>query len=237
MTYIVCCHQPDLFPWLGFFSKLSKSHHFILLDHVSNNPKDAQNWVRRVKISDPSNGSRWLSLPILKTSSNHGQGIPLVDWHYNIEHPNWFKSYSTILQTYSHYPYYSEIDPIIHDFFYSGTNQLSVLNFIWITALLQKLNIQINVTKSSSLNINSSSNQMLLDCIKYVGGTTYLSGDGAAGYFQVELFDNSGIDVEFNRFKIFEYNQPKTNNFIGGLSIIDAVASCGFDSVRRALSS
>lgn len=237
MRYIVCCHQPDLFPWLGFFFKLSKSDHFVLLDHVSNNPKDPQNWVRRVKIYDPHKGSRWLSLPIMKTSSNQGRGIPLHDWYYNKEHPNWLNSYSTIVKTYSHYPYYSEIDSIIYNFFFSDTNQLSRLNFNWINAVVQKLNIQINVTMSSSLNIVSASNQMLLDCIQCVNGSTYLSGDGASGYFQLESFEQSGIDVEFNRFKIFQYMQPNNNFFVGGLSTLDAIASCGFDYIRGTLAS
>ena len=122
MKYIVCCHQPDLFPWLGFFFKLSKSNHFILLDHVSNNPKDPQNWVRRVKIYDPYKGSRWLSLPIMRCSSNQGRGVPLCDWYYNKEHPNWLDSYSIIVKTYSSYPFYSEIDSMIKNFFFSSTN-------------------------------------------------------------------------------------------------------------------
>jgi hypothetical protein len=37
-------------PWLGLFNKITNADELIILDHVTNNPKSAEFWCRRVKM-------------------------------------------------------------------------------------------------------------------------------------------------------------------------------------------
>ena len=34
---IIGIHQPNLFPWLGYFNKIHRSDEFVFLDHTINN--------------------------------------------------------------------------------------------------------------------------------------------------------------------------------------------------------
>ena len=49
MDKIVAIHQPNFFPWLGYFDKINKSDIFIFLDDVQF-PKKGGNWTNRVQL-------------------------------------------------------------------------------------------------------------------------------------------------------------------------------------------
>ena len=56
-------HQPDFFPWLGFFHKIFHSERFIVFDHVQ--APRGKSWLTRNQII--LNGEpRWLTLPSRK---------------------------------------------------------------------------------------------------------------------------------------------------------------------------
>ena len=68
-----------------------------------------------------------------------------------------------------------------------------------------------------------------------MGGRTYLSGDGSQGYLEAELFSRAGIDLEYQQFQHPAYVQRGVTEFARGLSIIDALMSCGFTGVGEML--
>jgi hypothetical protein len=39
MSKLIAIHQPNLFPWMGYFAKIAKSDAFVFLDHVVLNPR------------------------------------------------------------------------------------------------------------------------------------------------------------------------------------------------------
>ena len=49
MGKIIAIHQPNFFPWLGYFDKIVKSNLFIFLDHVQF-PKKGGTWMNRVNL-------------------------------------------------------------------------------------------------------------------------------------------------------------------------------------------
>lgn len=65
---IVTAHQPNLFPWLGFFDKMACADVFVLLDNVQFTRRGFQN---RVKVKGTS-GEQWLTLPV-KTKGRYDQ--------------------------------------------------------------------------------------------------------------------------------------------------------------------
>src|SRR5688572_15416409 len=62
----VAIHQPNLFPWLGYFDKIARSDVFIYLDHVVNNPRSAI-YPKRVRIM-AGGKEHWLTLPLKNRS-------------------------------------------------------------------------------------------------------------------------------------------------------------------------
>src|SRR5713226_2920464 len=100
---IVCIHQPDFVPYLGFFHRLLIADHFILLDDVKF-IKDG--WQHRDRIKG-RNGSTWLTLSVRKGS--HHQHINEVAM---AENKKWIDSNLNLLhECYSKAKYFSEVFP------------------------------------------------------------------------------------------------------------------------------
>ena len=62
MIKVVAIHQPNFFPWLGYFDKIRRSDIFILLDDVQFS-KTGGVWSNRVKVLINGEG-RWLTAPV-----------------------------------------------------------------------------------------------------------------------------------------------------------------------------
>ena len=62
MHRVVAIHQPNFFPWLGYFDKIRRSDVFVFLDDVQYQ-KTGGTWSNRVRILTNGEG-RWLTAPI-----------------------------------------------------------------------------------------------------------------------------------------------------------------------------
>lgn len=233
-TSVFSCHQPDLFPWIGFFVKLAKSDKFVLLDHVTSNPKDPQNWIRRVKVLGSGGlGDQWLSLPVLKTASRGGRGVPILEWHYNRLSPAWLKARTLVLNLYAQHPYAPDVLPLVEQFF-ATEKSLCEANFDFIQQVLVMLEIDLDVYRSSSFGLSTASNEMLVDCAANINADTYLSGEGAMAYINASVFERAGVTLTFNHFRPRPYRQG-SGSFISGLSVIDLIANLGVRASREHL--
>ena len=66
----VAIHQPNYFPWIGYFYKMSLADVFVVLDDSQYSKNGYQN---RVKIKTPT-GSVWMTQPVcVPQSKNHEQ--------------------------------------------------------------------------------------------------------------------------------------------------------------------
>src|SRR4051812_7957475 len=64
---IVAIHQPNFFPWLGFFDKIARADVFVLLDDVQF-PKKGGTWINRVQLVN--NGHvLWATAPVRRDYS------------------------------------------------------------------------------------------------------------------------------------------------------------------------
>lgn len=223
---IVGIHQPDFLPWLGFFNKYRKSDVFVILDHTENNPRDSNFWGRRVRII--ANGQpHWLSIPLTKPSGKVGQSISEMTLNLN-DRKFLKKNLSTISQSYSKAPFFDQIFPLVEAYFNHESHKLLERNMSFILEIGNQLNFDTNVVYSSDLNCKMSSTDLLIEIIKNVDGTDYLSGTGAGGYMKEESFTENGIGLQLNDFSFIPYNQVNTNEFVPGLSILDTLMNLGF---------
>ena len=67
------------------------------------------------------------------------------------------------------------------------------------------------------------------------GGKKYFCGGGAMGYQQDDAFEKAGIVLLYQNFVCPTYSQFERQNFISGLSIIDALMNLGLNGVRDLL--
>lgn len=223
---VVAIHQPTFFPWLGYFDKIAKSDVFVILDSVQA-PKKGGSWLNRVKLAIHGE-ARWVTAPIERAY----HGVRRVD---DIEFTTtaWREQLlKTVVSAYGRADHYRDVMPLIEPLVRNPEANLSRFNQHTITTLARTLKLDPGkIVLSSSLGLDSASNDLLADITRAVGGQTYLCGGGASEYFDERPFAAAGIAVRYQNFVHPQYSQPPAEQMIAGLSVIDALMHCGSDVV------
>ena len=221
---IAAAHQPNFFPWLGFFTKLACCDTFILLDDIQI-IKTGGSWTNRVSIK-VADAAVFITAPLSR--SYHGL-LDIKDVHYSTE-PHWRdKLLKTIRQNYSRAKYYKEIINDIEELMpHPGANLLKS-NTNAIKQLAEKLGIHTTMRLSSEFDCAAHRSTARLICLTQAAGcSVYLAGDGAVAYQDNMSFAQAGIDTYSMKFDHPLYEQCK-GPFIPGLSVIDAAMHIGFE--------
>jgi len=221
-------HQPNFMPWLGYFYKIWQSDVFIFLDDVQFQ-KTGASYTNRVSINI-GGASNYVTIPVLRDS-----GV----WNINetkFFNNKWRKKFIGTLQAnYAKSEFFKDNKVFIFDLINFEADNLAQYNMHFITEIAKKLNFKTKIIKSSDFNVQTTSTQRLVDLIKKVNGTIYLSGSGGDNYQDQAMYENSKINLIYNKMPDFFYNQYKSNEFIGGLSIVDAIFNIGFDELKKSL--
>ncbi|SFV57260.1 hypothetical protein MNB_SV-12-2013 [hydrothermal vent metagenome] len=225
---IVTIHQPDFMPWLGLFVKINKADTFVVLDNVINK-YNAQNWLRRVKLSTKL-GSYWLTVTVQKSLKSSFVPINKMKINKNIDYSN---ALETIRRTYAKAEYFNDIYPLVENWFNSEEELLSKRNINFIIDIMNRLEISTEIVYVKSLSCKGKSNELLIEILKSQNADIYLCGDGAGGYQKNEMYLEHGIEVEYNNFKSKEYKQVNTKKFEPNLSIIDALMNIGVEGTKK----
>ena len=77
--------------------------------------------------------------------------------------------------------------------------------------------------------------ELLIALIRAVDGTAYLCGGGPGGYQDDASFADNGLGLVYQSFTHPVYQQFNTDSFVPGLSVVDALMSCGFPGTRELL--
>lgn len=227
----VSIHQPNLFPWLGYFQKIANADKFVYLDHTVQNPRNSS-WIKRVQLIINGN-PQWVTIGL--KSAKDQVCIPLTKIQINTE-PKWdIKLRRTIEQNYSKSLFYKEVMPLVDNYFRCKSKFLVERNILFIESVCQHLEIDNQRVRSSELEWSASSTELLIEIVNKVGGTNYLSGDGSEGYQLDELFVKAGIQLNKLSFQHPVYEQRNSDEFVDGLSIIDVLMNIGFEGTRHVL--
>lgn len=228
---IVAIHQPNFFPWLGFFDKLRRCDAFVVLDHVQF-PKTGGIWTNRVKLS-LGGEARWFTAPI---DRNYHGVRSIADMHWQANAPWREKLHKSLAANYARAPYFRAtmewLEPLIHH----DTPLVGAYNSRAIVEIARQLGIDDRkLVWSSTLNVSGHSSDLLVALTRTVGGTTYRAGGGADGYQDDAAFAAAGIGLSPQTFVHPVYSQGSGRVFAPGLSIIDALMHVGADGVRAML--
>ena len=144
MTKILTIHQPNFFPWLGFFAKLAEADTFYVFDHVA--VTNGKGWHSRAKILLNEN-EHWLTVPVKKKNLS---GQKYFEIEINRESNILRKHLGTIKQAYTKAPFFEEVFTFLSYIYTHDTENLSDFNLNFI----EKLSNHIGLKHSSSRTTN-----------------------------------------------------------------------------------
>lgn len=227
----VAIHQPNFFPWLGYFDKIIKSDIFVFLDDVAY-PKSGNSmgsWTNRVKLMVQGK-AYWINCPVVR---EHGEQIIK-----NVKINNSIKWRDKLLKTIE-YNYkkcicYNDIMMSFYDIINRDCDRLAEYNINNILSICSMLNIKTRFVRQSEIDTIGTSTDLLIEITKKLEADTYICGGGASGYQEDWKFHNNGIDISYQSYIHPEYSQ-QGNEFISGLSIIDVLFNCGIEGVKDIL--
>ncbi len=229
MTKTVVIHQPDFCPYLGFFHRFKQADFYIVLDHVQFVSNTSRSWTHRDKIKTPA-GEKWLTLSVKKaprlTPINQIELSDTVDWVSD--------NLNLLRQNYAKAPFYSEIITEVERLYQNPPKLMAEFNLQSIEMLMELVDARLPFVLSSTLDPVGSKNELLVDLLQKVGATRYLSGTGARGYMDEQVFEAANIPVIWQDFQHPVYPQ-QFEGFIPYLSTLDALFNCGVHGTRELL--
>lgn len=228
MRRCVAIHQPNFLPWLGFFDKFSRCDVFVLLDGVQF-PKKGGSWSNRVRILRAGKAA-WITIPVDRAF--HGTRL-VREMRISDVKPWRKKVLEVIRQNYARAPWFGQVFSVVESVILYDSNSLSSFNEHGIRQLVSALDLpHVRFVRSSDLAVSGEATDLLVSLTKAVGGTTYLSGDGSGEYLEERKFAEAGLDLAYQEFVHPVHPQAGSEEFVPGLSVVDALMNCGFASVR-----
>ena len=217
----VAVHQPNYLPWLGYFAKMARADVFVFLDDVQ---FSKQSYINRVQILG-HNGSRWLTVPVRVSL---GQAIKEV----RPAKAGWARAHlDTLRGFYKAAPAFRSVWPDIEEIYGRLANgDLASNNRQLIENIAARLDLSPDFRASSEFATGAAaSDDRLIAIVRAIAANgTYLSGKGGANYQDPVKFARAGFSLDYVEFSHPSYAQ-NTNEFVAGLSVLDAVFHLGWD--------
>jgi len=231
MCRIVAIHQPNFFPWLGYFDKIARCDLFVFLDDVQYT-KTGGSWSNRVRLL-VARQPRWVGAAIVR--NYHGVRA-IREMEFRADIPWREKMLKTIDANYAKCIHFEEAMEVLEPLIMNSEPNMAEYNCHAVRRLAEALDISTPMVRSSAIGYGDSvGTARLIDIVRATGGQAYLCGGGASGYQEDALFDQAGIALIYQNFRHPEYLQRGSTGFVKGLSVMDAMFNMGLAGTRRLL--
>ncbi len=222
---VVSIHQPNYFPWMGYFYKMLHSDVFVYYDNIQIEQRSQQAFVNRTKIKT-SHGELWLTCPVHVRETRLICDVELVRVF------NWrTKHLKTIYYNYRKSRYFRQIYPEVERLIENPANLLCDYNIAIIEWIKSYLEIDTETVKASAYNGKTGCpTDRIINILKQLDAGTYISGHGAKLYQDESMFRAANIELRYTNFQAKEYTQLY-GEFVPKLSILDAIFNMGKDSI------
>ena len=220
--------QPSYIPWRGYFDQIRKADLFVFYDDVQ---YDKHGWRNRNQIKT-SQGKQWLTIPV------HSRGaqvekIPINDIRIVCERTWNLDHLKTLHYAYNKAPYFNKYLPLLEQLFSRRDEFLADFTIEFTIRLARELGItHTRFMRSSELDgIDGQKTDRLLQILKRIGATHYISGPSARDYIETEKFAAEHITLEYIKYEYPEYRQlyPPYDPMV---SILDLMFMVGPDAIQ-----
>ena len=222
---IVAGHQPNLYPYAGFFAKAATVGKFVIADTTQYVKKEYHN-RNRIKLLNGK--TAWLSIPV-KNSGNFKQKINEAEIDNSV---NWRKKHEkSLLVNYRKASYFKTYAPEFSALYAENWRMLSDFNTAFIELCFKLLGITTPLYKASELGVTGASTSYILDICRKTSSDTYMHGRHAYDYVDFTMLKDQGIKNIIQIYDAVEYPQV-SGEFIPNLSVIDILFNCGPESMN-----
>jgi hypothetical protein len=224
--------QPSYIPWRGYFDQIRRADLFIFYDDAQ---YDKHGWRNRNQIKT-SQGKQWLTIPV--HSKGVMDGIPIKDVRIDWSKP-WAKSHLKALTfAYAKTPHFADYTPWLNSVFARRDEFLADFT-IWLTIeITRKLGFsRTRFMRSSEIAAIGKKTDRLIQILKHVGATHYISGPSARDYIEDDKFTAAGIPLEYMEYNYPNYPQlyPPFDPYITILDLMFMMGDASGDYVISAL--
>ena len=219
--------QPYLFPYIGYFSLIKNTDHFVFFDTPQYIRKG---WINRNRILGAAGKDVYFTVPVEKCPRE--TAIKEVKISYK---ENWKEKWMGQLTFYKkRAPYYSNIIQLVWEVLNDDTPYISELAINSVIKTCQYLGVNLNYDIYSEMNLQpfrvEAPDEWALEITQAMQYDTYVNPPGGKAFFNADKYKQANIELEFLSQEILEYNQ-RVREFVPGLSILDVMMFCSPEEV------
>lgn len=214
--------QSNYMPWKGYFDIIGSVDLFVFHDDLQYTKGD---WRNRNKIKTPK-GGEWLTVPCGTSEHRLICDVELTnsDWqrkHWNLIRTHYLKA-----------PYFKQYSPFFEEIYLGRTwANLSDMNQYVIKAIsTELLGMKAQFDDSRAYGLKTAKGDRVIELLKKVGATQYLSGPAAKSYLDESAFTAEGIDLEWMNYAGYPEYPQLNPPFDHAVSIIDLLFNTGSEA-------
>lgn len=217
--------QSMLFPWVGMLEQINLADYFVHYDDVQ---FSKGSFVNRVQIKT-TQGIKWMTVPLknrhLEQHIDEVEFAPANKWR-----DNHLKLLKTSFEGAKYIDDALEIANHVYSAEYLNIGALARASLMSLVDYFG-LNKSKKFIDVKELGIEGSSSIRVLEIVKRLGGSNYITGLGALKYLDHDLFKKNGISVSYMQYKCCSYPQLH-GTFTPYVSGLDLIANCGESGIQ-----
>lgn len=193
--------QPSYIPWRGYFDIIRRVDLFVFYDDVQ---YDRRGWRNRNVVKSP-HGPLWLTIPV-KARNNQLDRTPINA--IEMDGVAWSARHlATLRHLYARAPHFNEQRSWIEEAYADPPRLLADFTIDLTVKLARRLGISTDFQRSSELAVSGTKTERLIDVLRKVNASHYISGPSARAYLDEQLMREEGITVEWMSYDYPEYPQ------------------------------
>jgi hypothetical protein len=221
----VVISQPMFFPWVGMLEQIALADAYV---HYTDVQFSKGSFVNRIQVKTAT-GIKWLTVPLAGRSIGSRISDVRID-----NTRNWRRSHLDLLaQAYRGTPYRGEMLALVEQVYDPAHETIAALSSASLAALCKYFAIANPdaFLAIEDLHIDGGGSTRVLDVVRALSGTVYVTGLGARRYLDHEAFERAGVRVEYMDYAMAPYTQCH-GAFTPYVSALDLIANAGAAGAR-----
>jgi hypothetical protein len=214
--------QSNYIPWKGYFDIIGSVDLFVFHDDLQYTKGD---WRNRNKIKIPK-GTEWITVPCGTNEHRLICDVELSSADWQRQHWNFIRTH------YAKAPHFKRYAPFFENLYLGQTwTNLSEMNQQVIKAIsTELLGMTTRFDDSRAYDLKEAKAERVIELLKKVGATVYLSGSAAKSYLTESAFTAAGIGLEWMDYGGYPEYPQLHPPFEHAVSIIDILFNAGPDA-------